>query len=281
MKTPIRWIAFSGLAFAGLLLASLGKAAAQESPERLTVPFSDTSRPGEVAVRLVNGSITVKAADVREVTVERVERRDAGGRSPRESPDAGTLRRLPQNAALVAEERNNRVEISTRQMNRVIHLEIQVPRRTNLTLSTVNSGNVEVEGVEGEHEIGNVNGSIGLKDVSGSVVAHTVNGRVIANLVRVTPGKPMAFTSLNGAVDVTLPETTKANLKLRTDNGSIFSDFELTGLPQPAVAVEDTGGSNGRYRIEKNQMIYASINGGGPDIELRTFNGGVFVRKGR
>jgi hypothetical protein len=29
-----------------------------------------------------------------------------------------------------------------------------------------------------------------------------------------------------------------------------------------------------------NRSIYGTVNGGGPEIELRTFNGSVFLRKG-
>ena len=36
-----------------------------------------------------------------------------------------------------------------------------------------------------------------------------------------------------------------------------------------------------RQRIEINNAIYGSINGGGPDFEMRTFNGNVYVRKGK
>ncbi len=116
--------------------------------------------------------------------------------------------------------------------------------------------------------------------MSGAVVAHTVNGRVIATLNRIAADKPMAFTSLNGVVDVTLPPTVKANLKLRTDNGSAFTDFELQMLPQANTpSIEDTRRDRGRYRIDVNKVIYGSVNGGGPEIEMRTFNGNIYLRK--
>jgi hypothetical protein len=271
MKTIIRSLAFV------LIGAACAGAAAEDSIERAAVSFSDPSRPGEVAVRLVNGSISVKAGSGKEAIVE-VFPHMPGERDPGEMSDK--LRRLPQSASLSVEERNNRIEIGTRQPNIPIHLRIQVPARTNLTLSTVNSGDIDVAGVEGELELSNVNGSISLTDVAGSVVAHTVNGTVEATLTRATGGKPMAFTSLNGRIDVTLPAATKANLRLRTDNGRVMTDFELTGLPQPPIPVEDTDSPDGRFRIGKNKVVYGSINGGGADIELRTFNGNVVVRKG-
>ncbi len=246
--------------------------------ETITTPLSDPTRPATVHVGLVMGSITVKGRDIKDVIVEVAG--SPGRRGPLPDEARGLRRVLPSQPLVSIEEQNNRVEIVSPMGNRPVRLEIQVPRKTNLELSTVNGGNIEVEAVEGELELGNVNGTIELTDVSGAVVAHTVNGRVLATLTRVAPDKPMAFTSLNGVVDVTLPPAIKANVKLRTDNGSAFTDFELQMLPQSGAAIEETHKSGGRYRINVNKMIYGSVNGGGPDIEMRTFNGSIYLRKG-
>lgn len=268
----------------------------QQDPDRTTVSFSDPSRPGLLHLALVMGSIVVKGADVKEVTIE-THARNADGRisqgpgrwgshGPGQSDDdpeqeSRGLHRLTQQPALNVEEQDNRMSISAPSFNHPVDLEIQVPRRTNLELSTVNGGDIHVEGVDGELEVSNVNGAITLTAVGGSIVAHTVNGKVTAALSRVSPQKPMAFSSLNGAIDVTLPSATKANLKLQTDNGSAFTDFDLHTLPQSSASVvEDTRRSGGRYRLSVNKVVYGAINGGGPDIEVRTFNGNIYVRKG-
>jgi hypothetical protein len=270
-------------------LALCAGATAAEPPDRITVAFSDPSRPGLLHVGLVTGNIVVKGANVKDVTVATHPRGAGGGRLHGPAPDADHdpedlppgLHRLPQQPSISVEEQNNRMSIGSPNVNRPVDLEITVPAHTNLELSTVNDGDIQVEGVDGEMEIGDVNGAITLTGVGGSVVAHTVNGKVTAALARVSTQKPMAFTSLNGAVDVTLPAAARANLKLRTDNGSVFTDFELHVLPQSTSAVvEDTRQSGGRYRVEVNKVIYGSINGGGPEVELRTFNGNVYVRKG-
>jgi hypothetical protein len=88
----------------------------------------------------------------------------------------------------------------------------------------------------------------------------------------------MAFLSYNGDVDVTLPATTKANLKLRSDNGEIFTDFDVQVRP---AAPQTTRGARGGTRIEVNNAISGAINGGGPEFELRTYNGDIFVRRGQ
>jgi DUF4097 and DUF4098 domain-containing protein YvlB len=122
-------------------------------------------------------------------------------------------------------------------------------------------------------------------NVAGAIVASSVNGRVMATMTRVTPNKPMAFTSVNGDIDVTLPPSVTANLKLRSDMADVFTDFDVQIQPAAsAAAVEDTrfsaGGRGGRLRIEVDKFIYGAVNGGGPELEMRTFNGNVYVRKG-
>ena len=37
---------------------------------------------------------------------------------------------------------------------------------------------------------------------------------------------------------------------------------------------------NGQYRIEVNKSIAGTLNGGGPEFDLHTFNGDVYLRKG-
>src|SRR5262249_33183755 len=138
--------------------------------------------------------------------------------------------------------------------------DIQVPLRTNLHLAVVSFGNIAVSDVEGDLELNNINGLITLTNVGGSVVAHPINGKIQATLAKVTPDKPMSFTSLNGAVDVTLPASVKATFKLRSDQGDVFTDFDLQSIAAPKPAVQDTGRTDGKYRIAVNNAIYGTVN---------------------
>jgi hypothetical protein len=157
-------------------------------------------------------------------------------------------------------------------------LYIEVPTRSGLDVSSVN-GDVTIDGLEGEIEINSANGEVSLTNVAGSVVAHAVNGDMKVVLTGVTAEAPMAFTSFNGNVDVTLPAAIKANLKLRTDNGDMFTDFDIPTSPRPPA--RGTRQPDGRFRVEIERAIVASLNGGGPEIELRSFNGDTYLRKGK
>jgi hypothetical protein len=277
-------------------------AAQDPEPQRVTITLSDPARPGSLEMSLVMGNIRIKGTNRRDMLIE--SRATAVPKAPRrqtpaEPPPPG-LRRLTQNAPFTVEEDRNEVSIDVESPMRLVDFTIEVPLRTNLDLETV-SGSITVEGVEGELEVEGVNGAVTLTNVAGSVVAHTVNGKLAATILRAAPQQPMAFTSLNGEVDVTLPANVKANLKLRSDQGDVYTDFDLQPIRQDAAAnpnpnpnpkvdvdidrqrrdIDRQRRDVDRRRIEIDNAIYGSINGGGPDFEMRTFNGNVYVRKGK
>ena len=250
----------------------------QPSADQVTVPLSDPSRPALIDVSLVHGSITVRGSNRKDVLV--TARPEADRPSRRFDPDASGMRRIPQTAGFRITEDGNRIRVGSDNPNRSITFEIEAPARADLKLKTVNGGEILVENIEGDLTVSNTNGGITLNNVAGTVNAGTTNGSVRASLTRVTADQDMAFRSLNGTVDVTLPPTTRANLRLRSDNGDVYSDFDVQ-LAASAPVVQESRGSNGRYRISRNRSIVGAINGGGPEFELRTFNSNVYVRKGK
>ena len=258
--------------------AITARASQQPTGDQVTVPLSDPSKPALIHISLVHGSITVRGANRRDVFV--AARPEPERARERDDPDATGLRRLPQIAGFRISEEANRVTIGSDNPSRSISFDVEVPVRTNLRLKTVNGGDVRVDNVDGEIDVTNTNGGITLTSVAGSVVAGTTNGHVRASLTRVTAGKEMAFTSLNGTIDVTLPSSTKASLRLRSDRGDVYSDFDVQLKPEPLATVSDSPIERGRYRITRNRSIFGTINGGGPEFEMRTFNSNVYVRKG-
>ena len=154
-----------------------------------------------------------------------------------------------------------------------------MPVHTSLHLRAVNDGDIVVTGVDGEMDIDNVNGSVTLNNIAGSAVAHALNGRLLVTFTRINQ-KPMAFSSLNGDIDVTFPADLKANVSLRSDRGDVFSDFDVqmqASSAQPIV--EDSRGHGGKYRVKIDKTVRGSINGGGPELQFTNFNGQIYIRK--
>ncbi len=252
------------------------KAQTASDGDHLTIHLSDPSRPPHVKASLVNGGITVKAYDGKDVVIE-AHTRD---REPVQPAPTGMHRLSVTATGLSAEEENNDVRIDTDSFMRPVDLVITVPTHSSLSLHTVNDGNISVTGVEGDLDVEAINGSVTLDHVSGSVVAHTVNGRVSATLDRVNTQKPMAFSTLNGEIDATFPPDLKANLNLHSMRGDIFSDFDVQlGRAAGQPIVEDSGTSSGKYRVRADGNVHATINGGGQDIQFSTLNGNIYIRK--
>ncbi len=267
------------MSLVALLVAAAAAAAfAQQPGDDVVVPLSDPNRPALVKLDLVQGSVSIKGTNRRDVLI--VSRSAPGSQRPPRDVGQGNLRRLTMPPGMEVSEERNEVTIDAGRPNRHIDFDIQVPARTNLKIQLVNGGGLTVEDVEGEIELENVNGPISVRQVSGSVVANTVNGPLRAVLNRIDGQKAMSFTSLNGPVDVTFPASLKANLRLRSDNGDVFTDFDMQ-VRQESPSTSQNRRGNGRLRIEVNKSIYGVVGGGGPEIELRSFNGNVFVRKGQ
>ncbi|HTQ57368.1 MAG TPA: hypothetical protein VMI94_23020 [Bryobacteraceae bacterium] len=253
---------------------------AQDPPDRVNVPLSDPSRPAVVHASLLNGGITVTGYNGKDVIVEARER----GREDHESkPDrraAGMHRLDSRGTGLSVEEQDNEVHVGVRSVNRTVDLTIQVPFNTSLKLRCVNDGDISVEHVTGEVDADDLNGGVKLLNISGAVVAHSLNENVVVTLDRVTPGKSMSFSTLNGDVDVTMPADTNARVKMKSENGEIYSDFEVHMEANSAgPRVTETHGKDGRFRVQFDKAVYGTINAGGPELQFTTFNGKIYLRK--
>ncbi len=258
-----------------LLVVPFISTAQEESVELFTVPLSSPSEPGKLIVEQVAGSIDVMAYEGNEVIVKASfgnRKEHYEGKEEKEG-----LKRIQNNSLKIgAEEKDNVVQVINEQWNKVTNLEIKVPTNFSLKLGTVNNGNIKVLGVNGEFEISNVNGEITLEKVSGSASADTVNGDVNVTFVNVTSGANMAFSSLNGDLEITFPSSVKADLKLKSEQGDIFTDFEMAVDKQKPVVDKNTSG--GKYKVKIEQWVNGSINGGGPEMLFKTFNGDIIIR---
>nr|WP_294789784.1 DUF4097 family beta strand repeat-containing protein [uncultured Mucilaginibacter sp.] len=255
------------IAVGGPLMAQTGKS--------LTVPLSSPGKPFTLNVNFLSGTIDVAAYDGNEIVIEF---------SPDEKKPkpiaAGGMRVIGGGSTSVtATEKDNRVNVNGDALAKAGNVKIKVPRGTNtFKLNTTNSKGITASDIGGEIEVSNTNGDIKLTNVSGSVVANTTNGDVVVVFKSLDAKAPMAFTTLNGRVDVTLPATVKANLKLHTGRGDINSDFDVT---VEASTPTTTRGKDGSYHYSDQEWVTGKLNGGGPELTMRTFNGNIYIRKAK
>lgn len=271
-----KWHSIRAAAIAlGAVLVGTAAAAQSADGQQIVVPLSDPSRPAVLQAEVLNGSLSVSAYEGNEIIVRAALRTDEDESSPEKQ---NGLTRIPNtNVGLSIEEHDNRVTIDGDWSSNSTDLVIQVPRHTSLKLGTVNGGDIRVEGVDGNHELENVNGAISALDVAGSVVASTTNGDVTVRLTSVEPDKPMALSTWNGDVDLTLPAATRAKLRLDSGQGEIYTDFDLALEPQSTKVSRQEGKKGYKVRIE--QEVVGRINSGETEFRLKTYNGDIFVRR--
>ena len=88
----------------------------------------------------------------------------------------------------------------------------------------------------------------------------------------------MAFSSMNGDLDITFPKDFKADVKVKSDRGEIFTDFDLKTKPNTATVTKGENSRGNAYRVKVEKWITGSINGGGAELLFKNFNGDVIIR---
>lgn len=213
--------------------ASLKSLAALAGPEiaglnKTNVRLSAPGKPATLRLDMPWADIRITGVDGDTITVEStLTQKNAKVDRP------GGLRRLDDEVSFELTEKDNVVTLTLGGDNpwagHDAEFKISVPRAMALSLKTDAGGDLVVQGVEGDVEINNMNGDMKLQGLVGSAVLNTMNGEIRAVYAR-APQKPVSITSMNGEVELRLPADTKANIRLRTHNGSILTDFSEDAL---------------------------------------------------
>ncbi len=153
---------------------------------------------------------------------------------------------------------------------------IRVPRDAAIRLCTINSGDVIVNGTQGDFDVSNVNGLIDMKNVVGSGRAHTVNGPVTVTFTA-NPKQPSSFKTVNGNVDVQFRDGLSADFAMKTFNGGLFTDFDVQQMPSPAPPSGER--RDGKFVYRLNEFTRVRVGNGGPAITFETLNGNVRARR--
>lgn len=246
----------------------------QTRTEQIIVPLSNPGSAGSLEVELVSGSLDITGYDGNDVIIEA----SMLEKEQKNKVTSSGLTRLQTNSfEIEAEEKNNKVEIVTNSWKNTINLKIKVPKNFSLKIGTVNKGSIEVKSINGEINASNVNGSITIVEVNGVVSASTVNGDILVDFIKITPNLPMAFSNMNGKIEVTFPANTKANLKMKNTRGDILTDFYVEMNKEPKVERESN--AKGVYKVSISEWMYGKINGGGPEYMFSSFNGDIIIKK--
>ncbi len=142
-----------------------------------------------------------------------------------------------------------------------VDFEVRVPSGVRFIGRTVN-GNVEAASLASDAEAYTVNGKIRIS-TAGLAQARTVNGSISASMGSAAWNKPLSFQTVNGGITLDLPANISTEVSAKTVNGHISTDFPLT--------------VRGRFI---GRSIDGTIGSGGRELNLRTVNGSIELRKG-
>lgn len=146
-----------------------------------------------------------------------------------------------------------------------VSYEIFVPRQTDLSLEAHNGG-ISISEVSGKIEFSTTNGGVNLTRVGGSVHGSTTNGGVNIELAGTRwDGEILDVKTMNGGVNLIMPDNYSAHLETSTVNGNVSINAPIN-VPL-----------NERGRVPKS--INIDLGSGGPTIRATTMNGGVRVGK--
>jgi hypothetical protein len=257
-----------------VLIAAAALLPAQEG-DRITVPFSNPSGAKTLRIDVFQSDVTVRGYAGNEVIVET--KGNARRRTRRTPKELEGLKRIDiSGMGFTVEERENVVSVNSPVHAGGDDLIIQVPANTTIRAKSMN-GDITIEGLRGEIEMNTTSGDLTAKEIEGSVVAHSLNGDMVITVLRLD-GKPMSFSTMNGDIDLSLPGDAKARVKLRSNHGEVYTDFDIK-LESPSQNVQSSTTPEGGRKVKVERMIYGSINGGGPEIAFTTMNGEIRIRR--
>ena len=153
---------------------------------------------------------------------------------------------------------------------------IKVPEQYNLAVKTgggsidldklngevkarTSGGSISLGSIQGDVDVKTSGGSIRVDDVAGNINAHTSGGSIKATL-RKQPTANCRLTTSGGSVTAYLDPSIKVDLYASTSGGRVRSDIPVRGS------------------IDK-RSIKGDINGGGPDLVLKTSGGSVTIKE--
>jgi hypothetical protein len=254
-----------------------------------TLKFADPGKPGELVVDNVFGPVTVEAYDGKDIQLK--------AQKIVYARDEARAKKAEDEVKLDITEKGNSVEAyvdgpfrDDENGGRGVHIHrdpgyrvyygftVKVPVRTNVVVSTVLDGDVEVRGVEGTFDVSNVNGKVRVVDAAGSGEAKTVNGGVTV-VFRSHPDGPCLFKTINGDVEVDFAAPPSADFRVKTMHGQVYSDFDVTSLPKAAAVREERPEKGGKFVFRSDGFYGVRAGKGGPEIKIETLNGDILIAK--
>jgi hypothetical protein len=229
----------------------------EQATERWSKTY-ELEEGGRFELRNVNGRIDVQPSEGR--TVEVIAEKTARAGSTEAAKEALGRVRIEESVTPQTVRIETQAERGEGFFNHggnvSVRYTVRVPTGTHVDVQTTNGG-IELSGVRGPARLTATNGGIRARDVAGPLEARTTNGGLDIDLATVDEGG-VRLACTNGGIEVRLPADARASIDASITNGGIRT---------------------GNLRLEtvetSRRRLDATLNGGGPRIEIRGTNGGI------
>lgn len=128
-------------------------------------------------------------------------------------------------------------------------------------IAHTSGGSIKISRAKGKVDAHTSGGRIQVDEVMGAIKARTSGGSVKA-YISSQPESDCQLTTSGGTVTVYMTEDIKVNVNARASGGRVYTEFPVTIQGE----------------ISK-RSLKAKINGGGPELYLRTSGGSVYIKK--
>ncbi|HUI83786.1 MAG TPA: DUF4097 family beta strand repeat-containing protein [Candidatus Binatia bacterium] len=145
-----------------------------------------------------------------------------------------------------------------------VHYTLHVPQNARIDKVDLVNGSLTVQKLTGEVNANLVNGKLHASGLSGEADLATVNGSIDANYTSLNNVRQITLKSVNGSIDLLLPQSPSADVSASTVNGGITTDFPLT--------------VQGHW---VGKHMSGTLGSGGVHIDLNNVNGGIHIGPGR
>ena len=136
---------------------------------------------------------------------------------------------------------------------------ISIESLTGQVEARTSGGRITVSDVVGDIDIKTSGGALNISDVKGNIDGHTSGGGIDLRLSE-QPDEDVSLRTSGGSINAMFPETIKIDLEASTSGGRVKSEWPVEGS------------------VSKRE-IEGKINGGGPQVDLKTSGGSIHVEK--
>jgi hypothetical protein len=215
------------------------------------------SADGSVSLDNINGDVEITGWSKNEVQIDAV----------KTAPDQQRL----DDMQIDVQNSSNSVEIATKYAHHLVNnnpgsvqYTLHVPQNARIGEIKLVNGELDITKVSGEVNAKLINGKVRASDLAGAAELSTVNGTVDADYSSLKNVRLIKLSSVNGAVNLLLPQSPNADVSASAVNGSISTDFPLT--------------VKGRF---VGKSLSGTLGSGGVKIDLSNVNGSIHIGPGR